>query len=107
MHGKIFLATLWAKLLIIAVNFGNKTKVFSENFEWLYVTEHLKRKHLAHSSLKAENKVKKGSRWFREHDPALVGYQYITLIFINANVFRIYFSENSREHHNLVIEQLS
>ena len=41
---------LWAKLLlIIAVNFGNKTKVFSENFGWLYVTEHLKHKHLAHT----------------------------------------------------------
>ena len=45
---KLFLATLWAKLLIITVNFGNKTKVFSENFGWLYVTEHLKhKKHLA------------------------------------------------------------
>ena len=32
---KLFLATLWAKLLIITVNFGNKTKVFSENFGWL------------------------------------------------------------------------
>ena len=31
---KLFLATLWAKLLIITVNFGNKTKVFSENFGW-------------------------------------------------------------------------
>ena len=29
---KLFLATLWAKLVIITVNFGNKTKVFSENF---------------------------------------------------------------------------
>ena len=28
---KLFLATLWAKLLIIAVNFENKTKVFREN----------------------------------------------------------------------------
>ena len=31
---KLFLATLWTKLLIITVNFGNKTKVFSENFGW-------------------------------------------------------------------------
>ena len=46
---KLFLATLWAKLLIITVNFGNKTKVFSENFGWLHVTEHLKHKHLAHT----------------------------------------------------------
>ena len=47
---KLFLATLWAKLLIITVNFGNKTKVFSENFGWLYVTEHLKhKKRLAHT----------------------------------------------------------
>ena len=30
----------------------------------------------------------------------------ITLIFINENVFRIYFPENSRKH-NLVIEELS
>ena len=37
---KLFLAIFmaWAKLLIVAVNFGNKTKVFSENFGWLYVT---------------------------------------------------------------------
>ena len=28
----LFLATLWAKLLIITVNFGNKSKMFSENF---------------------------------------------------------------------------
>ena len=33
---KLFLSTLWAKLLIITVNFGNKAKVFSENFAWLY-----------------------------------------------------------------------
>ena len=31
---KLFLATLWARLLIITVNFENETKVFSENFEW-------------------------------------------------------------------------
>ena len=54
-HGKLFLATLWAKLLLITVNFGNKTKVFSENFGWVL-------KHLVldvHNSLKAENKPKK------------------------------------------------
>ena len=28
---KLFLATLWAKLLIITVSFGNKAKVFGEN----------------------------------------------------------------------------
>ena len=42
---KFFLATLWAKLLIITVNFGYKTKVVSENFGWYLVT--LKQKHLA------------------------------------------------------------
>ena len=31
---KLFLATLWAKLLIITVDFESKTKVFSENFGW-------------------------------------------------------------------------
>ena len=31
---KLFLTTLWAKLLIITVNFGNRTKDFSENFGW-------------------------------------------------------------------------
>ena len=31
---RLFLATLWAKLLIITVNFGNKSKVFSGNFGW-------------------------------------------------------------------------
>ena len=31
---KLFLATLWAKLLMNAVNFGNKTKAFSENCRW-------------------------------------------------------------------------
>ena len=30
----LFLATLWAKLLIITVNFGNKTKAFGENCRW-------------------------------------------------------------------------
>ena len=49
LHGKIISSHLWAKLLIIAVNFGNKTKVFSENFGWLHVAEHLKHKHLAHT----------------------------------------------------------
>ena len=34
---KLFLATLWTKLLIITVNLGNKTKVFGENFEWMHV----------------------------------------------------------------------
>ena len=29
---KFFLATLWAKLLIITINFGYKTKVFSETW---------------------------------------------------------------------------
>ena len=32
---KLFLATLWAKLLTITVSFGNKTKAFSENFGWV------------------------------------------------------------------------
>ena len=36
---KLFLATLWAKLLIITVNFGNKTKVFSENFGWYHYSK--------------------------------------------------------------------
>ena len=34
---KLFLATLWAKKKAVSndtVNFGNKTKVFSENFGW-------------------------------------------------------------------------
>ena len=51
LHGKIISSHLMgAKLLIIiTVNFGNKTKVFSENFGWLYVNEHLKHKHIAHT----------------------------------------------------------
>ena len=31
---KLFLAILWAKLLIITVDFGNKTEVFREDFGW-------------------------------------------------------------------------
>ena len=34
---KLFLATLWAKLLIITVSFGNKAKVFGEKL-WIIVT---------------------------------------------------------------------
>ena len=60
---KLFLATLWEQLLIITVKFGNKTKVFSENFGWYIVT--LKYKNLAldvHNSVKAENKSKE-AKW--------------------------------------------
>ena len=56
---KLFLATLWASLLIITVNFGNRTKVFKF---WV----DLKHKHLAlhvHNSLKAEKKPKEASKW--------------------------------------------
>ena len=58
---KLFLATLWARLLIITANFGNKTKVFKF---WMVFT--LKYKHLAlhvHNSLKAEDKTKEASKW--------------------------------------------
>ena len=58
---KLFLATLWAKLLIITVNFGNKTKVFSENFSWYNYSEALALH--VHNSLKTENKAKEASRW--------------------------------------------
>ena len=35
-HGRIISShlMLWVKLLIIKVNFGNKTKASSENFGW-------------------------------------------------------------------------
>ena len=58
---KVFLATLWPRLLIITVNFGNKTKAFKF---WMVVT--LKYKYLAlhvHNSLKAESKTKEASKW--------------------------------------------
>ena len=43
----LFLATSWAKLLMITVNFENKTKVFiSDYFGWLVTVKH---KHLAHT----------------------------------------------------------
>ena len=58
---KLFLATLWAKLLIITVNFGNKTKVFSENFGWWYYSDKALALHV-HNSLKEENKAKEASR---------------------------------------------
>ena len=74
---KLFLATLWAKLLIITVNFGNKTKDFSENFGWQLPTEaqvkHLTRTRV-HNSLKAESKVKEASRWPLEHHAVAVDY---------------------------------
>ena len=72
---KFFLATLWAKLSIITVNFGYKTKVFSESFGWYVVT--LKHKHLAFTCsqlLKSRKQSQRRQQVALEPHPVAVVY---------------------------------